>query len=149
MGCKHSSTIKVQPYDGTTTNQKNKSEDNLEEYEIDENGKKFRLENGKNKHKSATKRQNKFGSSNSLDDERSMDGDRGFSATSKASADSGLGADDYQYGKDLGNIITEYSGDDAVRMVEKSFIERDDLGKLVLLLQVYSIFYTIAVKFSC
>ncbi|KAH9512353.1 hypothetical protein Btru_039299 [Bulinus truncatus] len=103
------------------------------EYELDSEGKKIPKEKNK-------LQLHRGKSSQSIGDHRLLpDGERGFSATSKASADSGLslGGDDYTYGQDLGeNIITEYSKEDEVRKVEKSFVERDNLDLGVTGVQV-------------
>ena len=152
MGCKHSTTIKVQPVGQSSVKRDNTGavvgkegstqtptlakkglssrESSTVEYELDQHGNKVRRK--KPRHKSSAAGDN-LGSSLSLDDERSMDGDRGFSATSKASADSGLGGDaggdEYAYARALGNVVTEYSDESEVRRIEGTFIERDDLGE--------------------
>lgn len=140
MGCKQSSTIKVQPVGLTLAKQDNTNakvgkegstqtpilgrknlsrESTVDEYELDSQGNKVKRKKNRMKNSS-----DNLGSSDSLNDDRSLDGDRGFSATSKASADSGLGGDEY------GKIITEYSNEEDVKRVEENFVERD-LGMFV------------------
>ena len=71
-----------------------------------------------------------LGSSDSLDDRGSpADSDRGFSATSKQSADSGLGEDN-------GDVITEFSEEDKIKEVEKDFKTADGLGEFVFVLSI-------------
>ncbi|GFS22772.1 DNA ligase 1-like [Elysia marginata] len=150
MGCKHSTTIKVQPVGQSNVKRDNtggvvgkegstqtptlakkglSSRESTREFELDQHGNKVRRK--KPKFKSPDGTRDNLGSSNSLNDERSMDGDRGFSATSKASADSGLGGDaggdEYAQARALGTVVTEYSDEAEVRRVEGTFIERDDL----------------------
>merc|ERR1712154_460135 len=96
-------------------------ESTVDEYELDEQGNKVPRKRSRNGRRSAGKnrQRSREPSSLSLDDERSLDGDRGFSATSKASADSGLGGDGHDADElaTLG-IITEYSNADEVKRVE-------------------------------
>ena len=154
MGCKHSTTIKVQPVGQSSVKRDNtgavvgkegstqtptlgkkglSSRESTVEFELDQHGNKVRRKKPRFKSSTGKDSRDNLGSSLSLDDERSMDGDRGFSATSKASADSGLGGDaggdEYAYARALGTVVTEYSDEAEVRKVEGSFIERDDLGE--------------------
>ena len=150
MGCKHSTVVKVQPVgppskgskvgkeistNTPTMGRKNLSrESTVDEYELDAEGNKIprkkRSRGGKRSAGNRRQRSN-LGSQCSLDDETLNAEDRGFSATSKASADSGLGDGADAGEEDLSalGIITEYSDEKAVRMVEDGFIEQADLGE--------------------
>jgi hypothetical protein len=105
------------------------SHNHVTEYDLDEQGNKVA------RHRSAAssgKRRNRrpvspntkdlMGSCESLDDARSLGSDRGFSATSKQSADSGLG-------EEYAHVITEFSEQGKIKEVESTFKPRDDLGE--------------------
>ena len=148
MGCKQSSTIRVQPVGHSHAKQDNVTkntvstedatqtpthrrkdlsrESTVAEYDVDDQGNKVPL-----KKKKKRKPRDNTGSACSLEDQRSLDGDRGFSATSKASADSGLDDGSGFEADDLTGmgIITEYSNVREVKRVEESFIEQADLGE--------------------
>ncbi|XP_013078294.2 uncharacterized protein LOC106064329 [Biomphalaria glabrata] len=132
MGCKQSRTIRVQPISldksntqrspGKISKTDSKSDIFSVEYELDSEGNKVLKEKKSRLHRGKK--------TQSLSGARLPDGERGLSATSKASADSGLGlaGEDYTYGQDLGeNIITEYSPQDEVNKVERCFVERGNL----------------------
>ncbi|KAL8578176.1 hypothetical protein ACOMHN_051731 [Nucella lapillus] len=91
-----------------------------EEYDLDEHGNKVKKSAANKKRPRSANTKDLMGSYESLDDSRSMDSDRGFSATSKQSADSGLG-------EEYSHVITEYSAENAIRRVEGDFKARDDL----------------------
>lgn len=121
MGCKQSKLGgRIQPV-GPASVKKDNTKRTRGEFDIEyKTGKKIRK----------TKSQNSklFGSSVSLDDDRSLaDSERGFSASSKfskKSGDSGLEAD-------YGFIITEDSDPDKVRKIEEEFNQDENLGKIV------------------
>lgn len=119
MGCKQSKLAgRIQPV-GPARDKTDNTKKNRREIQIDDKtGKKIR------KTKSQTSKG--FGSSESLDEDRSLaDSERGFSAQSKISkqsGDSGLEAD-YAF------VITEESHPDQVRAVENEFNNNDNLGK--------------------
>ena len=97
------------------------------EYSLDEQGNKVRRSAASRRSKRPMSPNSKdlMGSNESLNDNDSLESDnadRGFSATSKQSADSGLG-DDYAH------VITEFSEENKIREVENQFKPRDDLGK--------------------
>nr|KAG5711807.1 hypothetical protein BaRGS_023571 [Batillaria attramentaria] len=151
MGCENSKTVRVQPVgpasvsrDNTnfieaktgatqTPEVKKRSRNNNNsglrrsdtdatvEYELDEHGNKVSTKK-KSKRPRSAKTRDAMGSCDTLDDTRSLGSDRGFSASSKQSADSGLG-------EDYAHVITEYSHEEQVRRVENSFVPREDLGK--------------------
>jgi len=120
MGCKQSKLGgRIQPV-GPASVKKDNTKRTRGEFDIEyKTGKKIRK----------TKSQNSklFGSSVSLDDDRSLaDSERGFSASSKfskKSGDSGLEAD-------YGFIITEDSDPDKVRKIEEEFHQNENLGKI-------------------
>ena len=120
MGCKQSKLGgRIQPV-GPASVKKDNTKRTRGEFDIEyKTGKKIRK----------TKSQNSklFGSSVSLDDDRSLaDSERGFSASSKfskKSGDSGLEAD-------YGFIITEDSDPDKVRKIEEEFNQNENLGKI-------------------
>lgn len=145
MGCENSKTVRVQPVgpasvsrDNTklveaktgatqTPEIKKKKSDrhngvrrDSAEYDLDEDGNKVSKKKSKKQRAQPAARKDLMGSCDTLDDTRSMDSDRGFSATSKQSADSGLG-------EDYANVITEYSREDQVRRVEDDFVPREGL----------------------
>ncbi|CAC5410932.1 unnamed protein product [Mytilus coruscus] len=117
MGCKQSKLAgRIQPV-GPASVKTDNSKRNGREFDIDhKSGKKIR--------KSKSQNSKQFGSSVSLDDDRSIaDSDRGFSATSKLSkksGDSGLEAD-YAF------VITEDSDPDKVQQIEQEFCQNENL----------------------
>ena len=119
MGCKQSKLAgRIQPV-GPARDKTDNTKRHRGEVQIDDKtGKKIR------KTKSQTSKG--FGSSVSLDEDRSLaDSDRGFSAQSKfskQSGDSGLEAD-YAF------VITEDTDPDKVRTVEHEFTNNENLGK--------------------
>lgn len=146
MGCERSKTVRVQPVGPAQVSRDNtkvgeaktgstqtpdakkkrsskkgdlQHEDTKTEFKLDEHGNK--VPGKKRRQRSAaTKDLMGMGSCDTLDDTRSLGSDRGVSATSKQSADSGLG-------EDYAHVITEYSQEEKVRLVEDGFVERDDL----------------------
>lgn len=134
MGCDNSKTIRVQPL-GTpavnnnklTTEGSKRQTSKGESGHPDLNTNKVKSKNSRQRSAAASK--NVMGSSSSLDDERSLDSDRGFSATSKQSADSGLG-------EEYAHVITEFSEEDKIRQVENDFAPRDGLGKSNIIFHV-------------
>lgn len=130
MGCKQSKLAgRIQPV-GPASVKTDNSKRNGREFDVDhKSGKKIR--------KSKSQNSKQFGSSVSLDDDRSIadSEDRGFSATSKfskKSGDSGLEAD-YAF------VITEDSDPDKVQQIEQEFCGNENLGKSIhhILLNVY------------
>lgn len=120
MGCKQSKLAgRIQPV-GQASVKTDNSKRNGREFDVDhKSGKKIR--------KSKSQNSKQFGSSVSLDDDRSIadSEDRGFSATSKfskKSGDSGLEAD-YAF------VITEDSDPDKVQQIEQEFCGNENLGK--------------------
>ena len=150
MGCDNSKTVRVQPVgpaslsrdntgfvtgkEGATQtpesqhkerhakhHRKSSSKNHDEtEYDLDEHGNKVK---SRKKRPASPATKDLMGSCDTLEDTRSLGSDRGFSATSKQSADSGLG-------EDYSHVITEYSEEEKIKMVEREFKARDDLGEL-------------------
>ena len=122
MGCKHSQQARIVPV-GPAGLKNTTSENDMADR---------RRRRGK-----SSKSRKSMGSCGSLDDDRSLDSDRGGSASSKKSNDSGLG--------DLGEFnhgfITENSDPDAVKRIEENFVERDDLGKMDVMVIGLNLFY--------
>lgn len=119
MGCKQSKLGgRIQPV-GPASVKKDNTKRTRGEFDIEyKTGKKIRK----------TKSQNSklFGSSVSLDDDRSLaDSERGFSASSKFSKKSG----DSGLESDYGFIITEDSDPDKVRKIEEEFYQNENLGE--------------------
>lgn len=117
MGCKQSKLGgKIQPV-GPASIRKDNTKRNRGEFDIDHNS-------GKKVRKTKSQNSKQFGSSVSLDDDRSIaDSERGFSASSKISkksTDSGLEAD-YAF------VITEDSDPDKVRRIEEEFCADENL----------------------
>ncbi|XP_076439920.1 uncharacterized protein LOC143279699 [Babylonia areolata] len=149
MGCENSKTVRVQPVgpasvsrdntkmvegkEGATqtpevqhrtpnsngkTPRRGSSMKSAHELQLDDQGNKVKKLRKKGSRSPNSK--DLMGSCDSLEDTRSLDSDRGFSATSKQSADSGLG-------EEYSHVITEFSEQDKVKEVESSFRPRDDL----------------------
>lgn len=134
MGCDNSKTVRVQPVGPAKDTQNprelktsklhrgaSKSSEQFSKDELDQQGNKVRKSAASRKAaKRSRNSQDLRGSCESLDDTRSLGSDRGFSATSKQSADSGLG-------EEYGHVITEFSDESKVKEVEKAFQARGDL----------------------